>query len=427
MLPSCHKQAKLADTGGLSGQPARDELLFGLTGTNPDTRQFALLFITRFKLAGYEPPLRKLAADDPIAGVALATVYGDAQPVLDWFKLQRNQAKALNGVLGALLGLRCAKAAVPALWEGLIESTPPAQRVELLWGIAQLDVEPGGPVKLSAKSLTQLQAELAALKPKLGLEQRAAYDALLGGTAGYAISWDEYTAHAGAMPLTGAQWAALLRWAKPKQWAQVLRGVEVASSAGGALAAAAARVAPPGVTLPWTQAQCRQAGTEAEHIACKLSELKEQTEAIKVFASLAAPVAAKTNSGAAAAQPAPGLSREQSAGLKLLSYAAARHDAEAVGYVLGLAGRMPPQVRGAVLATLDSRGAELVTDTQLQNLIDLKQTEIAYWLVLGWPDRAPVTASRMPALVRVTPGQENAMLVYAYRLHQAQVKVSKDG
>jgi hypothetical protein len=427
LLPACHKRAHLPDTGGLSGQPARDELLYGLEGSNADQRQFAMLFITRFKLAGYEQPLAKLAQDDPIAGVALAAVYSDAKPVLGWYGRQRDQSRALNAVLGALLGLRCAQAAPPALWDGLIAGAPPAQRVDLLWGVAQLDVEPGGPVKLSDQSRAQLQAEAAALSPTLGLEQRAAYDAALGGTAGHTINWDEYAAQAGRLPLTGTQWAALLRWGQPEQWTRMLRGAGAAGSASQPLAAAAAQAAPKGVKLPWTPEQCRQAGMETECIACKLSELQEQAVAIKVFDNLAAPPATKASSDKAAAEQAPELTREQAAGLRLLSYAAARRDADAVSYVLGLAPRMAPNVRSAVLATLDSRGADLVTDAQLQSLIDLAHADIAYWLVIGWPDRAPVAASRMPALVRVTPGQENAMLVYAYRLHQAQQKLSKDG
>jgi hypothetical protein len=426
LAPGCHKQARLPASGGVSGQPARDEIRAGLTGKLDDERQFAMLFITSFKLPGYEQPLRELARDNPIAGVALASVYRNAQPLLDWRAGLTDQAAALNGVLGAVYGLGCAADIPEAMWDGVIEHTPPAQRVDLLWGMAQVSVEQSAQLALSAKSCAALEAEEHSLTDGISLEQRAAYDALLGGAPGHSSAWQDYAAQASGLQLTGTQWAALLRWAKPAQFRQVLHGAQGSPGAILALATATALINPDGVQLPWTQAQCRQAGAEVEYIACEMSAKREQTEAIQIFDALAQPEATgKAGTGAgSAAQPAPADAAQQGQALKLLSYAAARHDAEAVAYVLSLSKRMDPKTLGAVLATLQRYDRTLVTDAQLTQLAGLAVPEAAYWMVLGWPERQVVADSRMAMLVRVTPGQENAMLVYAFRLFQARKKAT---
>ncbi len=185
LAPGCHKQQRLPTTGGVSGQPARDEILTGLQGQLPDECQFALLFITRFKLPGYEQPVRQLARDNPIAGVALACVYRNPQPLLDWRARQPDQAAALNGVLGAVYGLGCAADVPEALWDGVLEHTPPAQRVDLLWGLAQLVRGTGGGAGAERQARARWRRSCAALAATLGLEQRGAYDAVLGGVAGH--------------------------------------------------------------------------------------------------------------------------------------------------------------------------------------------------------------------------------------------------
>ncbi len=203
----------------------------------------------------------------------------------------------------------------------------------------------------------------------------------------------------------------------------MLHGAQEQPQAIAGLSAALAQLSPPSVRLPWTQAQCRQAGAEVEYIACRLSAKQEQTAAIELFDALA-PLAAAADKAQPGAQPSepqpPADSARQAQALKLLSYAALRHDAEAVAYVLTQAKRMTPAVLGAVLATLERHDPALVTDAQLTQLAALANPDAAYWMVLGWPERQAVVDSRMAALVRVTPGQENAMLVYAYRLFQAR-------
>lgn len=417
----CRKQAHLPDTGGVSGQPARDEILTGLEGKLPDEQQFALLFITRFKLPGYEQPLRKLARDNPIAGVALACVYRNPQPLLDWRKRQPDQAAARNAVLGAVYGLGCAADVPAGLWDAVIEQTAPAARSELLWGLAQLSLEQAATLALSPGIQRELEAEQASVGPTLSLEQRAAYDALLGGAPEHAIAWQDYIAQAGSLQLTGTQWAALLRWAEPQQVRQVLDAAKADGQTCAALATALALHARNDVTLPWTREQCRLAGVEVEYIACRLDTPQQQTAAIQLFDALAPPGAKEPEQQSAnAPAQVEADAEQQSRALQLLSYAAMRHDAEAVAYVLSLAPQMEPQLLGAVLATVERYDRSLVTEAQLKALGELASPDAAYWMLLGWPESQAVRNSRMAALVRVTPGQENAMLVYAYRLYQAR-------
>lgn len=424
---ACRKQHELPTTGGVSGQPAVDELLAGLKSENAEERQFTLLYITHFRLDGYQKELRKLAQQDPLAGVTLAAVYKEPGPALAWYAKQ-DAAPGLDGLLGGALGLGCTRDLPPAFWQGLLDETAAGQRASLVWGMAQLDVEPGGPLSLGGGVIATAAklAEAANTVP-----DRAAYDALLGTQGGHDVDWQVILGGLPQQSLTPTQWAALLRWAAPETWQQLLTNVKDEQALCSLLTAAAMRYGGGRLRLPWTREQCQRRGLGPEYTACMFAAGK--------LGSMSAPLEellrAQRMPDASGKQQEPAekaAQRKERLGetLRLLQYAVQRGDGAAVSEALELGPQLTADAFGGVLSTIERYTPEeqrrtQPDDEQLQALVDLADPVAAYWLIFGWPDRAPVLESRMAALVRVTPDPENAKLVYAYRLRQAQIVLTR--
>jgi hypothetical protein len=424
---ACRKQHKLATTGGVTGQPAVDELLAGLQSEKAEERQFALLYVTHFQLDGYQKELRKLAQKDPVAGVTLAAVYKEPGPALAWYAKQ-DAAPGLDGLLGGVLGLGCARDLPPAFWQGLLDETAAGQRASLVWDMAQLDVEPGGPLGLSDEVIATAAklAETASTVP-----ERAAYDALLGGRGGHRIDWQANLDYLSRSSLTPTQWVALLRWTTRETWQRLLTSTKDEQVLCNLLTAAAMRYGGGQLRLPWTREQCQQRGLGPEYTACMFAAGK--------LGSMSAPLEEllrtqrMPDAGGKQEEPAEkAAQRKERLGetLRLLQYAVQRGDHAAVSKALELGPQLTPDAFGGVLSTIERYTPEeqrrtQPDDEQLQALVDLADPIAAYWLIFGWPDRAPVLESRMAALVRVTPDPENAKLVYAYRLRQAQIVLTR--
>jgi len=73
-----------------------------------------------------------------------------------------------------------------------------------------------------------------------------------------------------------------------------------------------------------------------------------------------------------------------------------------------------------VLATIMRRRPAALSDEQLEALIALEDRGVGYFLLLGWHDREVVLDSRVYALVRSSPGHENALIAAGFDVWREQ-------
>ena len=154
-----------------------------------DERRFAMLAVSSYGLTGFEEQLRPLAADDAVAATVLGAVYMDTHALPDFYQ-GRPPGQRIGPVLGAAYGLGCASRIPSACWAWIIGDTAETEIGELLWGLAQIDIEPGGPLARSAELTEALATEYAHAVETEDIDRLAALDSLLGGEDGHEIDWE---------------------------------------------------------------------------------------------------------------------------------------------------------------------------------------------------------------------------------------------
>ena len=429
LLAACPKGEEPA-TGDTSGKPAAaqekpaadvphgfefddDHLLTSLADDRADIRNFALLSIVNFDLKGYREPVLELAAEDPVAAVTAAAVYGETGPTVAYFQ-GGPEADRLDAVLGTVFGLECARQLPPELWTGLLDNCTDTNLDKLLWGMAQLDVEPGGPLQRS----NDLTAALAALPEHpdepVATYRRGAVDALLGTGDDRTIDWQRYVDYLKESPWNGTQWQALLRWAGTETWNDIVLTKDVDDRIRYQLARAIALVGPADVELPggigpW-------AGIDA-NIEYRLNQyFAGRTQSVEMpELDVLADQAGKLVEAGQTVTESDLTPRVLADVMALLDYAVVHHLQENVDRIVGTMEVLPSRTRAGILATIMRRDPKVLTDDLIEPLIELQDHEVAYFLLTGWFDREPVRAGNVARMVRNHPGSGNLVAVYAYQ------------
>jgi len=424
LLTAC-PQSQDADNGARGSFPAdaglagpadgerEDVIGQALISEFPDETQFAMLAITTFGLKGYEEQIRNLGGENIIAAVTLAAVYQDVDAAYEHFATQMPQQR-IGGVLGAVYGLRCADRVPAGLWGRILDIAEEAELDELLWGLAQLDVEPGGPLKRS----TSLNDKLLALREQAlasgDTYRRGALDALLGDT-GLEIDWQLYVDYVAQSHWNSVQWAALLRWAPEEAWRNILKNADAHEAIQLELGRALVLTGPATVGLPGSGALLITMGMEREYRAIQFiqgavptMELPELEVLLGESALLDSPESEDDRF------------RQQAYNLAIsdvlvqLDYALIHDDSQLVQRIVDAMPNLSEVARNGIMATINRRNPSALNDEQLSQLIAMKDRAISYFLLQGWYDRPVVQESKTATLVLNTPSRENAIIVDAY-------------
>ena len=391
-----------------------------LTCELPDERRFAMLAISGYELHGFEEQLHALAADDAVAAAVLGAVYQETHPLPDFYA-GRPPGQRIGPVLGAAYGLGCAARIPSASWAYILDDAAETEMGELLWGLAQLDVEPGGPLARSAGLAEALATEYAHAVELNDVDRLAALDSLLGGEDGHGIDWERYVAHLPESHWNAVQWAALLRWADRELWIRVLGLEGVHEAIQLELAKALVLVGPADVALPGGEARLTTIGMGREWRAVEFMNGRTDTMPLPELEDLTAEPdtgAPNVDDEAAYRQQAYNLALGDA--LLLLDYALIRGDERFVDRLVGAIPELPDSARNGVLATIMRRRPAALSDEQLEALIALEDRGVGYFLLLGWHDREVVLDSRVYALVRSSPGHENALIAAGFDVWREQ-------
>lgn len=379
-----------------------------------DERRFAMLAVSSYGLQGFEEQLRPLAADDAVAAAVLGAVYMETHPLPDFYQ-SRPPGQRIGPVLGAAYGLGCASRLPSSSWAWIIGDTAETEMGELLWGLAQLDVEPGGPLARSEELLEALTAEYAHALELDDLDRLAALDALLGGEVSHSIDWERYVGHVPESHWNGVQWAALLRWADRELWVRILGLEGVHEAIQLELARALVLVGPADAELPGNEAQLTTMGMDREWRAVQFMNGRTDTMPLPELEALTDELdTGAPNVGDEAAYRQQAYNLALGDALLLLDYALIRGDGEFVDGLVAAIPELPDSARNGVLATIMRRRPAALSDEQLKALIALEDRGVGYFLLLGWHDRAVVQQSRTYGLVRSSPGHENALIAAGY-------------
>jgi hypothetical protein len=285
----------------------------------------------------------------------------------------------------------------------------------LLWGLAQLDIEPGGPLTKSGlleKQLADLHSEADAAG---NLTRRAAIDALLGVNDNRTIDWQVYSDYAANATWNAVQWRALLRWADARTWRTML-GLPGLHENTRAVLAEALIAGGPDISLPGIPGQWLALGVDLEVRANEFMTGKVETISMPELARVLVPVGSPEGDGSSNAEPEMNLHKGNlGTVLVLFRYALIRGDSQAQQAVLDFVPKLPEEGRNAVLAMLMRTRPSVLTDEQLGELLALNDRSLGYYLLMGWHDRAPVQESSVASLVRVSPNRENVLVAEAYR------------
>ncbi|MBN2080575.1 hypothetical protein JW859_00055 [bacterium] len=410
-----HQSKNPASSMPLAGKAGagESEILLALDSDMPDEQRFAMLIIERYQLDGFADKLRELSAADPVAAMLLASNYGETAAIEDYFAAQP-PGQRVGAILGAAFGLACAYRVPPDLWANLLERTADAEQRELLWGLGQLDLEPGGPLGRN-EHLTEVWQELKATAgDDADRYTLGALDALLG-SVNQPVDWDLYIEYAPESHWNSTQWAALLRWAPAQTWLDVLDAVKNNSIILHEMSRAVAISAPPGVYLPGSDAQLITDGLGLENRVVKFINTKVDTmdlpELEELFSDPEVPHSEDVPED---------VYRQQALKLALgevmvmLDYAVIRHDETLIARVIDSVPQMTEVQIDGVLATIMRRNPQVLTDDQIAALAALDDRAVSYFLLQGWYDRPAVQQSHASALVGTSPSHENALLFEGY-------------
>lgn len=396
-------------------EEGEDEITVALGSDLPDEHHFALLVICNYELDGYQAALRPLSASDPVAAIALAANYGETAPAVEFFTASP-PGQRIGDILGAVFGLTCTKRVPADLWTAIIERTEETELSELLWGLAQLDIEPGGPLARAGSleaELTRLKAEALAADDTYRL---GALDAILG-SVNQEIDWPRYVAYTAEAHWNHTQWAALLRWAPDSVWHEVIRQSTAHPVIAKVVAQAAARSAPPGVYLAGSDAMLISEGFGLENRVLQFVNGKTETMDLAELAEL---------TGADQLEPPESAEeerfRQQALAIALnevqimLDYAVIHHDTQLVQRVLDALPYLTEAQLNALLATIMRRNPAVLTEAQVEQLVALEDRAASFFLLRGWFDRTAVQNSDAVLLVERSPSHENALIAEGYRL-----------
>lgn len=380
-----------------------------------DERHFAMLAVNSYGLTGFEDRLRALAGDDPVAASVVAAVYQDARALPDFY-LSCPPGQRIGPVLGAVYGLGCASRVPAASWASIIEDAAEIEMDELLWGLAQLDVEPGGPLQRADRLAAVLATEYSYATQSGNLYRQGALDALLGGGDGHRIDWEPYVGHVPQSHWNGVQWAALLRWADREVWVRILGLPDVHEAILLELAKALVLVGPADLSLPGGAGRLTTMGLGRESRAVGFMNGHADTMALEELETLTGAtdeVAPGVEDEAEYKRQAYNLALADT--LALLDYALIRGDSQFVGKLLAALPQLPDNARNGVLATIMRRRPAALSDEQLEALIAIEDRGVGYFLLLGWYDRPAVQQSRTYSLVRSSPGHDNTLIAAGYQ------------
>jgi hypothetical protein len=395
-------------------QEADDPIAVSLEADLPDERHLAMLAIASFELDGYQGQLAELAAEDPVACITLAAVNDDPAAMVAYY--ETHATGQVDALLGAALGLSCVARVPSSAWEDIIALAAEEELDQILWGLAQLDIEPGGPLAKSGlleKQLADLHNEADAVG---NLTRRAAIDALLGVSDSRSIDWQVYFDYATNATWNAVQWRALLRWADAGTWRTML-GLPGLHENTRAVLAEALIAGGPDISLPGIPGQWLALGVDLEVRANEFMTGKVETISMPELARVLVPVESPEGDGSSSnTEPEMNLHKGNlGTVLVLFRYALIRGDSQAQQAVLDLVPKLPEEGRNAVLAMLMRTRPSVLTDEQLHELLALNDRSLGYYLLMGWHDRALVQESGVANLVRVSPSRENVLVAEAYR------------
>lgn len=426
LLPACPRD-DAGDSSGAerAGSPedpdghaltqSDEELLRSALGSElPDERHFAMLAISTYKLHAFEDDLRALTGDDPVAACVLAAVHGDPDILREFF-ISQPPGQRVGQLLGAVYGLGSAADVPAATWVGSLTSAAEEELDALLWGLAQLDVEPGGPLQLSDDLVQLLEDEQARAVESGSLYRRGALDALLGGQEGYRVDWEAYLPYVSQSHWNGVQWAALLRWADADVWQRILGLSGVHEAIQLELARAVVLVGPAETVLPGSEGRLKTMGMGREYQAVKFMNGRLDTmplDELETLAGEADDPATGTEDEAEYRRQAYDLALSDT--LVMLDYALIRGDQLLVDRVMDAFPELLELARSGMLATIMRRRPAALSDERLSELIALDDRTVGYFLLLGWYEREVVQRSSVYTLVRNSPGHENALIAAGY-------------
>ncbi|MCC7478115.1 hypothetical protein IT575_06600 [bacterium] len=436
-----------ADPAGEQPLAKRELIKDALSGSNEDERQFALLFILRFKLQEFRSLLEPQAVDDHLAAVVLDSLSGDGKASLAWQdRYAGPQAQARW--FGAVYGFENASEFPADFWFGALKLNEEKDVTNFCMGMARLDYEPGGPLQRSPELAALLEQHYSAAQPSDVL-RRFAIDSLLGTDGGRSIDFEAYLSQPALINTAPSQWAGLLRHAPIETWNSILSRTDLPDVQRSLLLTAAAQIAPPGLSYPGKLRKADAGSAGAAELALLYADKQierfplKQIETLKQYQSeidashkKAKAEDDKGESGDEDAKSA-ALKRIQELqelsqgviaemGLEL-SLACMRRDKAAVAYALQQAPFLPEAAAGAVLSTVSRFGRDLAGDEELAMLSRLGNRSLSYYLVLDWGGKAPVLDSDVRRQLLTSPNSENVMLGQAYGLWLKAEGLMTDG
>jgi hypothetical protein len=403
--------AKPKNTGAPSGEG--DQIIWALNHELPDVSQFALLAIANFKLDGYQRQLREMSADSAVAALALAAVYQEADAPYEYF-IEQDPGPRVGDVLGAAYGLGCAGDVPAAAWLKLVEAADEMELNEMLWGLAQLDVEPGGPLQRSAEFTDRLlDLERQAAEEQF-IDRSGALDALLGD-AERKIDWPVYVEYVPQSHWNSVQWAALLRWAPEDVWRQIIGDNQAHEAIQLELGKALALAGPAAIGLPGSGPRLITMGLGKEYRVVQFVQGQVDTMELPELDVLVG------ESDLMQGEEAEDQRFRQQAYqlaladvLQMLDYALIHNDEQLVQRLIDAMPELPEQARSGILAAIIRRRPSALSDSQLSQLIELHDGAVAYFLLQGWHDRLIVQQSDAVDLVVKSAGHENLIMASAY-------------
>lgn len=409
--------ARPKNTGAPSGEG--DQIIWALNHELPDVSQFALLAITNFKLDGYQRQLREMSSDNAVAALALAAVYQEADAPYEYF-IERDPGPRVGDVLGAAYGLGCAAEVPAAAWLRLIEAADEMELNELLWGLAQLDVEPGGPLQRSAEFTNRLLELERQASAEQFIDRSGALNALLG-EAERTIDWPVYVEYVPQSHWNSVQWAALLRWAPEDVWRQIIGDNQAHEAIQLELGKALALAGPAGIGLPGSGPRLITMGLGKEYRVVQFVQRKVDTmelPELDVLVGESDLMQGEEAEDQRFRQQAYQLALDDV--LQMLDYALIHSDAQLVQRVIDAMPELPELARSGILAAIIRRKPSALSDSQLSQLLELHDRAVAYFLLQGWHDRLIVQQSDAVELVAKSAGHENLIMASAYGKWLAQ-------
>ncbi len=430
------QQQSEVEQSGESSAAKRELIKEYLSGDNADLRQFALLFILRFKLQEFRDILAAQAVDDQLAAVVLDSLTGDGKASAAWLdRYAGPQAQARW--FGAVYGFENAEQFPPDFWIRALDVTAPKDLSTFCIGMARLDYEPGGPLQLDDAVVQRLE-QLYRDAPDSDVLRRFSIDSILGQRGDRKIDFTGYIGQPALLNTAPEQWAGLLRHAPLETWNSLLSNQQVPQLQHDLLLKAAAQTAPKGLSFPGKLRGSEAAKATADQLALlfadgaierfplkQIETLKQYQTELDTNHKTASTEDSKGEAGDKAAMAAAQkrmqelteLSRGVIADLGYeLSLACIHKDKAAVAYALQQAPFLPETAANAVLGSIARYGRDLPSDEELGTLARLGNRSLSYYLVLDWGAQPGVLDSDVRRQLLTSPNNENVMLGQAYGL-----------